>query len=171
MKRISISRLFLAGAAALICIGLILDWINSDSTIDIHLHDTYITGAPLHVFGSVTQIFLLTGGIYYIALIFLLFAGIYHSFPKISRRGLMYRPGLIHFIVSFSGLLLGLLLVHYEFEPGPPKRYYNSGSRSGFIEFFTVNRAITTLAVTVVIAQIIFLLNIVYSIRAGNKVR
>jgi cytochrome c oxidase subunit 1 len=152
-RRIPIAKLFVAGAAVLICVGAIMNGLYPDSAIDIHLHDTYFVSAYIHVYMV-------------LATILLVFAAAYYLFRKIFRRSMTYWPGLIHFIISFIGLMMIILPIPYQSEGIPtmePRRYYDYSSRSGLIDF------ITGVVITVMIAQVIFLLNFIYSLFGKKK--
>jgi cytochrome c oxidase subunit I len=129
-----------------------------NSTIDIHLHDTYFIIAHFHLVMGV-------------AAIFGMFAGVYHWFPKMFGRYLNNTLGYIHFWVTFIGAYLIFWPMHYQGMAGMPRRYVDFSKWSSFNQFQDLNVLITIVSVIVFAAQLMFVFNFFYSIFEGRKVR
>jgi cytochrome c oxidase subunit 1 len=146
-------------------IGFIFTFIHGGLTglflgnvvIDLPLSDTYFVVAHFHMVMGVSPVLVI-------------FASIYHWFPKISGR--MYHEGLAktHFWITFLGTYAIYLPMHYLGFLGVPRRYYAIGE-TDFIPASaqTLNESITIAALIVGAAQLIFLFNMLWSIRNGKK--
>jgi cytochrome c oxidase subunit 1 len=75
----------------------------------------------------------------------------------------------IHFWISFAGAYLIFWPMHYEGLAGLPRRYYDNSIWGSFNQFGSLNRFISTVAMAVFAAQILFLFNFFYSIWKGRK--
>jgi cytochrome c oxidase subunit 1 len=146
-------------------IGFIFTFIHGGLTglflgnvvIDLPLSDTYFVVAHFHMVMGVSPVLVI-------------FASIYHWFPKVSGR--MYHEGMAkaHFWITFLGTYAIYLPMHYLGFLGVPRRYYAIGE-TDFIPASaqTLNESITIAALIVGAAQLIFLFNILWSLRNGAK--
>jgi cytochrome c oxidase subunit 1 len=125
--------------------------------IDLPLSDTYFVVAHFHMVMGVSPVLVI-------------FASIYHWFPKVSGR--MYHEGLAktHFWITFLGTYAIYLPMHYLGFLGVPRRYYAIGE-TDFIPASaqTLNESITIAALIVGAAQLIFIFNMLWSLRNGEK--
>jgi cytochrome c oxidase subunit 1 len=98
-----------------------------------------------------------------------LFGAIYHWFPKMTGRMPNEALGKVHFWMTFLGTYAIYLPMHYIGILGMPRRYYDYGE-AAFIpdSAHAVNEAITIAAMVVATAQVIFLINVFYSLRKGK---
>ena len=136
--------------------GLTGIWLGN-SALDIHLHDTYFVIAHFHIVMGVSSMFGM-------------FAGIYHWFPKMYGRYLNNTIAYIHFWVTIAGAYMIFWPMHYEGLAGMPRRYYDYSIWESFKMFVELNRFISTVAMIVFAAQLLFLFNFFYSIFKGRKV-
>ena len=97
------------------------------------------------------------------------FAAIYHWYPKMTGRMYNEALGKWHFWSTFLGTYLIYFPMHYLGFEGMPRRYYAyegyefiSASAQGLNEFITVA------AIGVGVLQVLFLINMVWSLRAGE---
>lgn len=137
--------------------GLTGIWLGN-SALDIHLHDTYFVIAHFHIVMGVSAFFGM-------------FAGIYHWFPKMYGRFMNQTLGYIHFWVTLIGAYLIFWPMHYEGLAGMPRRYYDYSQWESFKQFVSLNRMISTVAIIVFAAQLLFVFNFFYSIFKGRKVK
>jgi cytochrome c oxidase subunit I len=137
--------------------GLTGIWLGN-SAIDIHLHDTYFVIAHFHIVMGVSAFF----GMY---------AGVYHWFPKMYGRFMNQTLGHIHFWVTLVGAYLIFWPMHYEGMAGMPRRYLDYSGWESFKHFGSLNRMISTVAIIVFAAQLLFVFNFIYSIFKGRKVK
>jgi len=148
MFAIGFVSLFISG-------GLTGIWLGN-SALDIHLHDTYFVIAHFHIVMGVASMFGM-------------FAGIYHWFPKMYGKHLNNTLGYIHFWSTIAGAYLIFWPMHYEGLAGMPRRYYDFSIWESFKQFSDLNRFISTVAMIVFAAQLLFLTNFFYSIFKGRK--
>ncbi|MFN5425054.1 MAG: cbb3-type cytochrome c oxidase subunit I [Bacteroidota bacterium] len=136
--------------------GLTGIWLGN-SAIDIHLHDTYFVIAHFHIVMGVASMFGM-------------FAGIYHWYPKMYGRYMNNTLGYMHFWITIAGAYMIFWPMHYEGLAGMPRRYYDYSIWESFKQFAELNRFISTVAMIVFAAQLLFLINFFYSIFKGRKV-
>jgi cytochrome c oxidase subunit 1 len=135
--------------------GLTGIWLGN-SSIDIHLHDTYFVIAHFHIVMGVSA--------------FLgLFAGVYHWFPKMFGRYLNNTLSYIHFWITFVGAYLIFWPMHYEGMAGMPRRYYDYSNWESFKQFGDLNHFISIVVMIVFAAQLLFVFNFFYSVFKGRK--
>jgi len=128
-----------------------------NSTLDIHLHDTYFIIAHFHIVMGVSAFFGM-------------FCGVYHWFPKMYGRYMNNTMAYIHFWVTFAGAYLIFWPMHYEGLAGMPRRYVEYQGWASFNQFGDLNRFISTVAMVVFAVQLMFVFNFFYSIFKGRKV-
>ncbi len=146
-------------------IGFIFTFIHGGLTglflgnvvIDMPLSDTYFVVAHFHMVMGVSPVLVL-------------FAALYHWYPLVTGR--MYHEGLAkaHFWFTFLGTYAIYLPMHYLGFLGVPRRYYALGS-TDFIPASAqdLNSAITIAALVVGAAQLLFFINIFWSLKYGKK--
>ena len=149
----------------LFAIGFIFTFIHGGITglflgnvvVDVPLSDTYFVIGHFHMVMGVSPFLIV-------------FGGIYHWFPKFTGRMLNDTMGKIHFWVTFLGTYAIYLPMHYIGILGVPRRYYAYGTTEFLPESVqTVNASITIAALTVGTVQLLFLVNIVWSLFKGKK--
>lgn len=149
MFGIGFVSLFISGGLTGIFLG--------NSTLDIHLHDTYFIVAHFHIVMGVAGFFGM-------------FAGIYHWFPKMYGRYLNNTMAYIHFWVTIVGSYLIFWPMHYQGLSGMPRRYLDYSMWESFNQFADLNKFISTVAMIVFAVQLMFVFNFFYSIFKGRKV-
>jgi len=124
--------------------------------VDVPLSDTMFVVAHFHMVMG-------------IAPIFAIFGAIYHWYPKVTGRLLNDRLGKLHFWVTFLGAYAIFFPLHYIGLMGVPRRYYEMGEMA-FVppSTVTLNAFITIVALIVGAAQLMFVFNLVWSLRRGR---
>src|SRR5687768_15965983 len=150
----------------LFAIGFIFTFINGgltglflgNVTVDVPLSGTYFVVAHFHMVMGVSPILVV-------------FGAIYHWYPKITGRMLNDTLGKIHFWATFIGTYAIYLPMHYLGILGVPRRYYAYSNSIEFIPLSvqTANEWITISAVFVAAVQMVFLFNLVWSLKTGRE--
>ncbi|EDM67709.1 putative cytochrome C oxidase [Moritella sp. PE36] len=124
--------------------------------VDLPLSDTFFVVAHFHMVMGVSPIMVL-------------FAAIYHWFPLVTGRMLHTGLGKLHFWVTFLGTYAIYLPMHYLGFLGVPRRYFALGD-TAFIpdSTQTLNAGITVAALIVGVGQLIFIFNLIWSVRHGK---
>ena len=148
----------------LFAIGFIFTFINGGLTglflgnvaVDLPLSDTYFVVAHFHMVMGVSPILVV-------------FAAVYHWYPKITGRMFDEKLGKLHFWLTFLGTYAIYFPMHYLGILGVPRRYYAYGDTE-FIpdSAATLNESITIAAIFVGVVQIIFFINLAKSYFRGE---
>lgn len=137
--------------------GLTGIWLGN-SSIDLHVHDTYFVIAHFHLVMGVSAIFGM-------------FAGIYHWFPKMFGRMMNNTLAYMHFWISLIGAYCIFWPMYYEGLAGMPRRYYSYQGIDVYANFYSLNAFISIVAALVFVVQLSFVFNFFYSMFKGRKIR
>ncbi|MHA4738915.1 cytochrome c oxidase subunit I [Dyadobacter sp. MSC1_007] len=149
------AMLFAIGLVSFFVSGGLTGIILGNSALDIQLHDTYFVVAHFHlVMGAASA--------------FGLLAGVYHWFPKMFGRTMSYSLGQLHFWLTFIGVYMVFVPLHYIGIAGFPRRYYAFTSYDFTHRFGDMSTFITYAAIFTFLAQLIFLYNFFKSIFIGK---
>ena len=149
----------------LFAIGFIFTFVHGGLTglflgnvvIDVPLADTYFVVAHFHMVMGVSPVLVL-------------FAALYHWYPKMTGRMFNETIGKVHFWCTFLGTYAIYLPMHYLGFLGVPRRYYEMGNTDFIPETAqALNANITLAAIFVATAQILFFINIFWSLKHGEK--
>jgi cytochrome c oxidase subunit 1 len=125
-------------------------------TVDLPLSDTYFVIGHFHMVMGVSPVLVL-------------FAAIYHWYPKITGRMFSDTLGKWHFWCTLLGTYTVYLPMHYLGIMGVPRRYYAYGSDFIPESAQTLNASITVAAIFVALSQLFFFVNVIWSLRHGEK--
>lgn len=154
--RFTAAMLFAIGFVSLFISGGLTGIILGNATLDIQMHNTYFVVAHFHlVMGS--------------SAFFGLFAGVYHWFPKMFGRMMDEKLGYIHFWLTFVGVYLVFMPMHYVGIAGFPRRYYSWTGFDAFSQFADLNKFISIAAIFAFLGQFVFIFNFFYSIWRGRR--
>jgi cytochrome c oxidase subunit 1 len=145
--------LFVLGGIVVFLLGGISGPPNAMVALDLHLHDTYWIVGHFHdtIFGG---------------FVFPFFAAIYYWFPKATGRRMNEFWGKIHFWLmtpSFFTLTLGMMYIGLR---GMRRRIADYDPALGFDNAHLV---LTICAFLIALSVLIFFINIIYSIKHGEK--
>jgi len=124
--------------------------------LDIQLHDTAFVPAHFHLIMGVAAIF----GI---------FAATYYWFPKMFGRMMNETWGRIHFFLTLIGTYAIFMPMHYAGMAGQTRRYSQFTEVAYLQKLIPLNRFITYAAIITIAAQLIFLINLFWSMFKGPK--
>ncbi len=154
---LSVPMLFALAFVSTFVIGGLTGLFLGNVSVDIPLSGTYFVVAHFHMVMGVAPLLVV-------------FGGIYHWFPKITGRMLDDRLGKLHFWVTFLGTYAIYFPMHYLGVLGMPRRYYNFDGYQ-FIppSAHALNTFITVAALIVGAAQLLFIVNLVWSAWRGRR--
>ncbi|MBI4604544.1 MAG: cbb3-type cytochrome c oxidase subunit I, partial [Planctomycetes bacterium] len=128
--------------------------------VDIHIHDTYYIVAHIH--------YVLFGGT-----LFGVFAGMYFWFPKMFGRFMNETLGKVHFIATFLAFNCTFFPMHIVGASGLPRRYATYAIEQGVSQQWAHlqpwNEFMSVSAIILGFAQILFFVNIFWSLARGKK--
>ncbi|OGT74004.1 MAG: cytochrome c oxidase subunit I [Gammaproteobacteria bacterium RIFCSPLOWO2_02_FULL_57_10] len=148
----------------LFAIGFIFTFIHGGLTglflgnvvIDLPLSDTYFVVAHFHMVMGVSPVLVV-------------FAALYHWYPKMTGKMMNETLGKLHFWCTFLGTYAIYLPMHYLGFLGVPRRYYAMGSTDFIPESAqALNANITLAALFVATAQVLFFINVFWSLKNGK---
>jgi cytochrome c oxidase subunit 1/cytochrome c oxidase subunit I+III len=143
--------LFFAGFIALFVIGGVSGFMTGSVPVDWQLTDTYFVVAHIHYVLIGINLFPVVGGIYF-------------WFPKMTGRMMDESLGKWSFWVMFIGFNLGFFPMHITGLMGMPRRIYTYPSGLGWD---TLNLITTAGSFLFAVGFLLFLINIVVSLRRG----
>lgn len=153
--RFNTATLFTLGMVSAIGTGGLGGLYLGTSAADIHFHETYFVVGHFHFMIGIVTFF----GIY---------AGLYHWFPKMFGRFLGEGLGKLHFWLTAVPLFGVFILMHYQGLGGVLRRTYDPAYYEFAQRGAALNVPITVLAILGGAAQILFLVNLVWSLRRGK---
>ncbi|MDX8523797.1 cytochrome c oxidase subunit I [Mesorhizobium sp. MSK_1335] len=125
--------------------------------VDVPLSDTMFVVAHFHMVMGVAPIMVI-------------FGAIYHWYPKVTGRMLNETLGRFHFWVTFVGAYLIFFPMHYLGLMGIPRRYAELTDMNVMTESaHHLNSFISIMAFVVGFAQMVFLFNLIWSLRHGRE--
>jgi cytochrome c oxidase subunit 1 len=149
----------------LFALGFIVTFVNGglsglflgNVVVDVPLSDTMFVVAHFHMVMGVAPIMVI-------------FGAIYHWYPKVTGRMLGDAMGKFHFWVTFLGAYLIFFPMHYLGLMGAPRRYFESSDILIMPpSAAALNAFISIMAFTVGFAQIVFVFNLIWSLRHGKE--
>lgn len=149
----------------LFAIAFIVAFVNGGITglflgnvvVDVPLSDTMFVVAHFHMVMGVAPILVI-------------FAAIYHWYPKMTGRFLHDGMGKFHFWITFIGAYAIFLPLHYIGFLGVPRRYFELGDTMFIPDSVgTLNAFVTVVVLIVGVAQLVFLFNLYWSLKNGEK--
>ena len=147
--------LFSAGFVSLFVAGGLTGPILAQPSLDIYLHDTYFVVAHFHLIMAMAGLF----GI---------FAATHFWFPKMFGRMMNERLGAIHFWITFVGAYAIFMPMHLLGAAGHPRRYSELTGVQYVSAMEPLQRFITIAAVVTIAGQLIFLVNLFWSMFKGR---
>ena len=144
--------LFAVGFVVLFIVGGLSGVMHSSAASDAQQQDTYFIVAHLH--------YVLFGGS-----IFALFAGIYYWFPKVTGRMTSEWLGKLNFWLMFIGMNVTFFPMHFLGLDGMPRRIYSYDTEMGWNLW---NAVASGGAVLIALSTLVFIYNVVQSLRKGD---
>ena len=154
------AMLFALGFVSLFVAGGLTGPILAQPILDEYLHNTYFVVAHFHLIMAMAGVFGL-------------FTAIYYWFPLLCGRLMNERLGRWHFWLSIVSAYATFLPMHIAGLMGAPRHYAQfdalpPAAASLLTRSIPVQRFITFAAVSLISAQLLFLLNLIVSWRSGK---
>jgi cytochrome c oxidase subunit I len=153
--QITTAMLFALGFISVFVTGGISGIFVGQPLLDLYLHDTYFVVAHFHLIMGVAAIF----GI---------FAGVFYWFPIMFGRMLNERLGKIHFFATLAGVYALFMPMHVAGIAGNPRRYSDFTNFDFLAPLIPLHRFMTWATFFTAAVQLIFLVNLFWSMRRGT---
>jgi len=148
--------LFALGFLSFFIAGGLTGPILAQPALDAYLHNTFFVVAHFHMVMAMAGVFSL-------------FAGIYYWFPLLTGRFMNEALGKLHFWLSIIGAWGTFFPMHFSGLAGEPRHYERlTGPATSFSGIVANERGITSAALFLAAAQLIFLWNVFRSARHGR---
>jgi cytochrome c oxidase subunit I len=154
--RFDTPMLFSLGFVSLFVTGGVTGILLAQPALDIFLHDSYFVVAHFHIIMGV-------------AAIFALFAGIHFWFPKMFGRMMSERLGKVHFWLTLAGVYATFMPMHFLGISGGLRRYAQFTEFAFLRPLQPLQVFISIAAFVTIAAQGIFLFNVLWSLRRGER--
>jgi cytochrome c oxidase subunit 1 len=146
--------LFSVGFVSLFITGGLTGPILAQPSLDIYLHDTYFVVAHFHLIMAMAGLFAI-------------FSATYFWFPKMFGRMMNERLGRLHFWITLLGSYATFMPMHLLGIAGHPRRYSDLMGVQYVAAMAPLQKFITFAAIATIAGQIIFLVNLFWSMRKG----
>jgi len=154
--RFQTPMLYAIGFVSLFVSGGLSGPFLAQPVLDIQLHDTYFVVGHFHLIMGVAAIF----GI---------FAATYYWVPKMFGRMMNEGLGRLHFFITLIGTYAIFMPMHYLGMAGQTRRYSQFTEVAYQAKLLPLQKFITVAAVITITGQLIFVINLFWSIFKGPK--
>jgi cytochrome c oxidase subunit 1 len=144
--------LFVLAFFVILLLGGLTGLMLASVPLDYQLHDSFFVVAHLH--------YVLLGGA-----VFPLFGAFYYWFPKFTGRLLSERLGRWNFWLFFAGFNLAFFPMHVLGLQGMPRRVYTYPAE---MDWANLNLLATAGALTIALSVLLFIVNVLHSLRHGT---
>jgi cytochrome c oxidase subunit I len=148
--------LFSAGFVSLFITGGLTGPLLAQPALDVYLHDTYFVVAHFHLIMAMAGLFAI-------------FSATYFWFPKMFGRMMNERLGRLHFWITLLGAYATFMPMHLLGIAGHPRRYSDLTGVQYVAAMAPLQKFITLAAIVTIAGQIVFLVNLFWSMRRGTK--
>jgi cytochrome c oxidase subunit 1 len=154
--RFTTAMMFALGFVSLFVTGGISGIFLGQPALDLYFHDTYFVVGHFHMIMGV-------------AAIFGMFAGTFYWFPKMFGKMMNETLGKLHFYLTFIGVYAIFTPMHFLGVSGNPRRYADFTNYDFMNPLMPVHKFMTHSAYFTAAVQIIFLINLFWSMWKGAK--
>ena len=154
--RLTTPMLFALGFLSFFIAGGLTGPILAQPALDSYLHNTFFVVAHFHLIMAMAGTFSV-------------FAGIYYWYPLLTGRLMNETLGKFHFWISVIAAYGTFLPMHLSGLAGEPRHYERlAGPVASFASIAANERGITSSALLLAAAQLLFLWNLIHSARRGR---
>jgi len=154
--RFTTAMLFALGFVSLFVSGGVSGLFLAQTSVDQPLHDTPFVVGHFHLIMGVASIF----GI---------FAATYYWFPKMFARHMNETIGKLHFWLTFAGVYVVFMPMHFMGLFGQPRRYPDLQALSFGSLLDPAHKFVSIAALVTGAAQLLFLFNLFWSMKKGAQ--
>jgi cytochrome c oxidase subunit 1 len=154
--RFSSPMLYAVGFVSLFVSGGLSGPFLAQPVLDIPLHDTAYVPGHFHLIMGVAAIFGMFGAMHY-------------WFPKMFGRMMNETFARIHFFITLAGTYAVFMPMHYLGMAAQPRRYSQFTELKYLHDLLPLNTFMTWAAIITVSAQLLFVINLVWSFFKGQK--
>ena len=154
--RFSTPMLFSIGFVSLFITGGLSGPLLAQPALDAYLHDTYFVVAHFHLIMAMAGLFAI-------------FAATYFWFPKMFGRMMNARLGALHFWITLVGAYAIFMPMHLLGIAGHPRRYSELTGVQYVAAMAPLQKFITVAAIVTVTGQLVFLVNLFWSMFRGPR--
>ena len=154
--RFTAAMMYALGFVSLFVTGGLSGIFLGQPALDLYFHDTYFVVGHFHMIMGV-------------AAIFGMFAGTFYWFPKMFGRMMNETLGKIHFYLTFVGVYAIFTPMHFLGIAGNPRRYSDFSNFEYLGKLLPVHAFMTHAAYFTAAAQILFFVNLFWSMWKGKK--
>jgi cytochrome c oxidase subunit 1 len=148
--------LYSIGFVSLFVTGGLTGIVLGQSGLDVAMHDTYFVVAHFHLVMGASAVFAL-------------FAATSFWFPKMFGKALNETIGKLHFFITFVGVYALFVPMHVMGLVGMPRRYATFETYEFLKGLHPLVKFVTIAAFVTATAQILFFVNIIWSLFKGEK--
>jgi len=150
------ATLFSLTFGALTISGILTGLFLGNLTIDIQLHDSYFVLSCFHILMALA---IITG----------FYSSLYYFFPKITGKRISETLGKFHYGLTLFGVFIMSATMLFIRDPGMPKNYFSFDGFGTNNNFSLTNILITVAFCLIIVAQLCFVTNLIYSLIKGPK--
>jgi len=154
--RFTSPMMYALGFVSLFVTGGISGIFLGQPALDLYLHDTYFVVGHFHMIMGV-------------AAIFGMFAGTSFWFPKMFGKMMNETLNKVHFYLTFIGVYAIFTPMHFIGVAGNPRRYADFKDFEFMKDLMPVHTFMTHAAIFTAVVQVLFFINIFWSMRKGRK--
>ncbi len=156
--RLTVPMLFSIGFIFTFTHGGLTGLFLGNVTVDLPLSDTYFVIGHFHMVMGVSPVLVL-------------FAAIYHWYPKMTGKMYIVPIAKVHFWLTFTSAYALYLPMHYLGFLGVPRRYFAYGGAE-FIPASaqSLSVGITMASIVLATVQLLFIINLIWSLKKGKPV-
>ncbi len=154
--QLNTAMLFSLGFVSVFVTGGLSGIFLGQPALDLYFHDTAFVVGHFHIIMGV-------------AAVFAMFAATFYWFPLMFGRMMNETLGKLHFYSTLAGVYSIFLPMHFLGMAGAPRRYADYSAVQYLAGLMPLSRWITHAAYFTAAAQVLFLVNLFWSMRRGSE--